>query len=377
MSGFAFWMHSAVAMYVLPAALLLFLRYPLRSVVPGLPVALVGFIVGALPVFNQARQYDYTLFNYLLGSDADVAQRSYEKIAWHLVRHLLPRYLGTNVTWQASSLVLNLLVGVPVLAAILLVAWHARHAPLQWLRVNRGAESPRFWLRSRPQDSHPEFVILLFGAVVLATYIVSRFSAYATMFPAVDATGRYVAPLGTLIPIVLAGAAWRVARWGDMGKAVAIVMTASVLGGTAISYLRSEPNQVFQSPYYRKLPASNQQLIDVLDEMGVTEVWIDHWAGKPLMFDAQERIAATDYVDLRVWGGIDRLAADSRRVFASPDPAFVFVTTGQTDQHVPLEQTLTQRGIPFDVRYVDGYTIVHPLVQVDPASVVDDLIAAR
>ncbi|MDQ4044034.1 MAG: hypothetical protein M3173_01095, partial [Chloroflexota bacterium] len=372
LAGFGFWMHSAVAMYVAPAALLLLLRFPRRSLLPGGPVALFGFLIGALPVFNHARQYEYTLFDYLRGSESDTTQRNYVEIANHLVEHLLPRYLGVSVPWQNASLLLQGMVAMPTVLAILYLAWHNRRAPLQWVQFR---DSDQVWNRVqfRPQDSHPVVVVLLFGAVVLATYIVSRFSVYAITFPNVDATGRYVAPVGSMLPVVLAGAAWYVWRTGEAGRIAAVVLSASVLLGTLATYARTDASQVFQSPYYRKLPESNDQLIATLDALDVDAVWMDHWAGKPLMFDSKERIAAADYVDLRVWGGIDRLGATSTRVFADDNPAFVFVTTGP----VPLEETLRNRDIAFQTYYLDDYTVVLPEERVDPATVVADLITVR
>lgn len=363
LAGFGFWMHSAVAMYVAPAALVLLLRWPRQGLFPGTPLALIGFAIGSAPVFNHARQYEYTLFHYLLGNPNDTAAREfpggYFEIGNHLVEHLLPRYLGTSVPWQEASLILQLLVGFPTVAALVYCAWRCRRAPLDWLHRH-------------PERGTPEALLLLFGAVVLVTYVLSRFSVYAIIFPNIDATGRYVAPIGTLLPIVLAGAAWHIARAGDLGKLTAVALSACVLLGTAANYARSDPHQVFQSPYYRTLPPSSTALIAALNDMDIDSVWIDHWAGKPLMFDSQERIAAADYLDLRVYSGIDRLQSASARVFASDSPAFVFVTDRP---RVPLEDTLERRDIPYASTSADGYRIVHPLEYVDPASVVDALQA--
>ena len=370
--GFAFWMHSAVAMYAAPAALWLFLRFPRQSIVPGVPVALLGFVVGALPVFNHARQYDYTLFDYLRGSESDTAQQNYLKVANHLVENLLPRYLGVSVPWQDAPRLLQIMVAVPTALGIACVVIQHWRAPFRMVRVSAVG---RWWQRVAisPQEAHPVVVLLLFGAVVLLTYVVSRFSVYAITFPNVDATGRYVAPLGSMLPIVLAGAAWYVWRTGNVGRFAAVALSASVMTGTLATYARTDASQVFQSPYYRILPESNDQLIALLRIENVDAVWMDHWAGKPLMFDAEERVAAADYVDLRVWGGIDRLAAASTDVFADENPAFVFVTNGP----VPLENTLRERGISYEAHYLDDYTVVIPDEYVDPATVVDDLLVVR
>jgi hypothetical protein len=361
LAGFGFWLHSAIAMYLVPAGLVMLLRWPRRALTIAAPAGALGFVVGAVPVLHFAWQYDYTTFHYLLGSDADTAGRDYPAIARHLVRHLFPRYFGASVPWQNAHPALQLMIGVPTVAAITFVVARSWRAPLEWLRL-------------RPQRTHPEVVMLIFAAVVLATYVVSRFSVYAITFAHVDATGRYVSPIGSFLPIALAGAAWRVARWQRVGQAVAVALAAAVLCGSLINYAATDAQQVFQSPYYRHLPPSSEGLIATLDELGVEEVWMDHWAGKPLMFDTQGRIAAADWYDLRVGMAIDRHGEASERVFAAENPAFVFVTD---EPRVALEETLEARGIAYTARRVDGYVVILPAERVDPASVIEEQRTGR
>jgi 4-amino-4-deoxy-L-arabinose transferase-like glycosyltransferase len=364
-AGFGFYLHSAMAMFVAPAALILLLRWPRPSIFPGAPLAIVGFVLGALPVFNHARQHEYTLFHYLRGNPEDTAARTfpdgYQQIGNHLVEHLLPRYLGASVPWQGAHPLLQLAIGLPTVVAIGWAIWRCRRAPLAWFQRH-------------PERSSPESVILLFAAVVLVTYVLSRFSVYAIMFPNVDATGRYVAPLGAAIPLLLAGTIWRLSRLHQRAVVATIALTLLLLGGTVANYARSDPYQPFQSPYYRTLPPNSDQLIAALNGMNVDAVWIDHWAGKPLMFDTADRIAAADYLDLRVWLGIDRLKSATTRVFADDSPAFVFVTSLP---RVPLEDTLDERAVPYEATTAGDYRVVHPLEPVDPATVVDELLAGR
>lgn len=361
LTGFGFWLHTSILFYALPVAVVLLARWPRRALTVALPIGVPTFILGALPVFWFARDHRYTTFHYLLGAGSERTDRELLRVGNHLVRHILPRFLGVSFPGQDQPLILQILVAVPTVAALAWLAARSWRAPLDWLRL-------------RVLRTHPEAVLVLFGAVIVIGYLLSRFSIYAIQFAGVDATGRYLTPLASLIPVAIAGAAWHLAQRGRAGEIVAVAGVAAVLLGIVGSYVTTDPQQVFQSPYYRKLPASNAALIAALDDMGIDAVWIDHWAGKPLMFDSQGRIAAADYVDLRVWHGIDRLGAMSARVFAAPNPAFVFVTDAS---RVPLEDTLDRRGIPYDARSVPGYRIVHPSQPVDPATVVDDLIATR
>ena len=214
--------------------------------------------------------------------------------------------------------------------------------------------------------------MLVFAATVALTYLLSRFSVYAVLYPTLDATGRYLAPLGSFLPIAVAGAAYHIWRRGFVGRAVAALGIALILSGTLASYARSEPDQVFQSPYYRQLPDTLEPLIATLDSLGIENIWVEHWIGTPLMFDTDERIAAADYIDLWVAGGIGRLYDTNIRVFHAEQAAFVFRTDAPA---VKLEDTLEARGVPFVSRSVDGFRIVYPLGgRVDPATIVDELI---
>ena len=357
--GAGFWLHAAIAVYAAPAGLLVLLRWRRLAFWPGAPTAMLGFLVGAAPVWQFARSHDYTTIDYLRGNDSDTAARDYSAIAEHLVRTIVPQVAGLRLPWQPTPWPVQALVAIPTLAAILWLMWRCR-------------TGPRAWLTLQPQQAPPECLVALFGATVLAAYLLSRFSVYAILFPNIDATGRYLAPLGTFLPLTLAGAAGAAWRARPTGRVVAAVGVAMLLLGTAVPYWTSNSDQIWQSPYYRHLPESNTALIQELDALDVDAVWIDHWAGKPLMFDTHERIAAADYVDLRVTHGIDRMHTDSERVFTDDRPAFVFVTDAPS---TPLEAELTKRGVPYTARAAGGYRIVLPAFRVDPATVVDALLA--
>lgn len=388
-AGFAFWMHSAIAFYAAPAALVLFLRWPRRSLFPGLPVALVGFVIGAAPVFQFARLYDYNTFDYLRGSDSDVVQRELPGVTRHLVVHILPRYLGNSVPWQDAAVLPQLLVVIPtVIAGISLIVLNWRAA---WV-----------WVRFAPQRARPDSLLLVFAVTVVVAYLASRFSIYALTYPGVDATGRYLAPLGTVLPLMLAGlwhhlagrrpdllppdAVWtnavpvppkwseRVTAWQPAIRRIAVVAPLCVLVGTGFTWATTDAEQVFQSPYFRELPRDSDPLIRSLDAHDIDAVWVDHWVGKPLMFDTEGRIAAADYVDLRLWGGIDRHSDLSNRVFAAQRTAFIEVTDRD---RLFLMDALDTQGTPYRTERIGDYLVVIPDALVDPASVQDALLADR
>ncbi|MDI3340823.1 MAG: glycosyltransferase family 39 protein [Sphaerobacter sp.] len=355
MAGFGFWLHGQIVVYIATAAILLFLRDKRVVLRPGLLVAaLAGFAVGAAPVLEFARTHDYTTFHHLLGVGAQREHRDYLAIAAFFFRVNVPRVLGVANPWAPLPTWLQL-PSVLAFAGIFILAVVRRRAGLlNGLRLSLH--------RGQPVDA-----LLLFCGVMTVAFVGSAFGDLALRFPNFDATGRYAVPLASVIPIILATEIVHVeakVRWAGWGLAALVV--AVWLAG----YATAPAEQVWQSAYWRHLPPSSTALVATLDELGVDAVWMNHWAGKPLMFDTQERIAAADYYDLEVGRGIDRLPNATARVRAAASPAYVFVTS---DADLPIEDWLRQRGIAYDKRIVPGYVAIRPHQRVAPNDVVQFL----
>jgi hypothetical protein len=208
---------------------------------------------------------------------------------------------------------------------------------------------------------------LLFAGLLSVAFVVCSFGQMAIEFPSTDATGRYAIPLASVLPIIVAG---EIVRLAHRSRSLTIVSTMVLLACTAYGYLYSPPAAVWQSPYWRYLPASTTQLVAALDELDVDAVWINHWAGTPLMFDTRDRISAADYFDLAVGHEINRLPAATNRVRAAELPAYVFVTD---ESFVEIEEWLRSQDIPYAKRVAPNYVVIQPLHQVDPSEVVDYL----
>lgn len=354
LGGFGFWLHGQIIIYLATAAILLFLRDKRVLFQPRLLVAASGFVLGAAPVFEYARTYAYNTFDHLLGVGAQPVTHDYLAIALVFFRTNLPRVLGIAVPWAPSPWWFKLPVAL-ILAALL-----ASFAVRRW----RGVLG---WARLSLRHGRPEDALLLFAGLLTLAYIFSSFGPLALEFPTIDATGRYAVPLVSVIPIMLAA---EIVRLDRHSRYAAAGLTALLLGLTLAGYVRSPATAVWQSPYWTRLPPSNAALIAALDQLGVNAVWMNHWAGTPLMFDTRERIAAADYYDLAVGRGIDRLPADTNRVRAAELPAFVFVTDRTT---LPIERWLQDHRITYDKRVVPGYVVIRPRQHVDPSQVVQFL----
>src|SRR5262249_6426734 len=110
-------------------------------------------------------------------------------------------------------------------------------------------------------------------------------------------------------------------------------------------------------------------LLDALRDEGVQAVWLNHWAGQPVMFDARARgqpLVAYDWYDVQA-GGIDRFPEYRALVEEAARPTFGLVTTQPQPE---LEHLLRQMGVAFVERRATPYVVVIPVSRrVQPAEV--------
>jgi hypothetical protein len=219
------------------------------------------------------------------------------------------------------------------------------------------------WLR--PTDA-----ILTFLVMIPLILVFSGFGGPALNPYGFDATGRYTPPIWFGL-VVVAGAAlgwvWR------QSPSVACALVAIPLFVNAAGALSIDPLQAFQSPYWDRLPESNGPLLEVLEQENVQDVWMNHWAGQPAMFDARAKgqmLIAYDWYDVQA-GGIDRFPEDLSLVRQAQRPAFVLVT----DEAEPaLEHALRAMGVSFVERRAPPYVVVIPASRkVDPSEVTGSL----
>lgn len=206
--------------------------------------------------------------------------------------------------------------------------------------------------RPRPLDA-----VLVFLVLVPLLYVLSGFGGPALNPYGFDATGRYTPPIWYALAIVGGAALACLSRLhASLVAGVAgLALVVNVVGCLAIS-----PLEAFQSPYWDKLPPSNNALLDLLRAEQVQYVWMNHWAGQPAMFDARvngQTLIAYDWYDVQA-GGIDRFPEYLALVEQAERPAFVLVT----DETQPeLERTLRLMGVSFMERRVAPYVVVIPI----------------
>jgi len=337
-SGLAFWMHPLSVWYLLPAALAVLPRVRHLQVYVLGPL---GFALGALPVWIFNVQTNGATFRFVFnGASGQTADRLAVLQAWW--NNDLPRGAGLWHPWGPSSPILGAAMAIVLVAA------------LAWAVLRRG----------------PLTVVLLFLVTIPTVLVMSGFGGPALNEYGFDATGRYAPPIWFGLVVVLGAALaalWRVRRWAALALA-AVPLAINLLAVSGI-----EPLQAFQSPYWDKLPASNEPLLATLRGAGVEAVWLNHWAATPVMFDARARgqpLIAYDWYDVQA-GGIDRFPEYRPLVEQAARPAFVLVT----DESEPaLLPRLRDLGVSFDVYRVAPYVVVIPTSRrVHPSEVTGEL----
>ncbi len=336
--GLAFWMHPLAVWYLLPAALAVLLRARSARVI-GL--GFLGFAVGALPVWIFNLQTAGATFRFVVsGTSGQTADRLAVLDAWW--NNDLPRGAGLWHPWGPSPPLLAALMAVVIAAALV------------WALYRRG----------------PLVVVLLFLVTIPTVLVLSGFGGPALNPYGFDATGRYAPPIWFGLVAVLGAALaalWQVRRWAALAlAAVPLALNLVALGNV-------EPLQAFQSPYWDRLPATNESLLATLRDAGVEAVWLNHWAGAPLMFDARVRnqpLIAYDWYDVQA-GGIDRFPEYRPLVEAAVRPAFILVTE---ETEPALVRRLREIQVSFDLYRVPPYVVVIPTSRrVHPSEVTGEL----
>ena len=332
LGGLALWMHPLAVWYLATAALVLVARVRGVRWLTVVAAGFAGFAAGGLPIWIFNVQSDGATFRFVLGgTQGQTADRLAVLGAWW--NNDLPRGAGLWHPWGASPWLPGAIMATAVSLAL------------------AGAVFARRRLRPRPLDG-----LLVFLVLVPAVLVLSGFGGPALNPYGFDATGRYTPPIWSALAVVLGAglaAVWRARR------VLALALTVVPLAVNLAGLVAIDPLQAFQSPYWDRLPADNGPLLAALEAERVQAVWMNHWAGQPVMFDARasgQALFAYDWYDVQA-GGIDRFPEYLARVEQAERPAFVLVT----DEPEPdLEHTLRLMGVSFVQRRAPPYVVVIP-----------------
>ena len=296
------------------------------------------------------------------GAGGDAVTTRAPRVAAHLAQDVLPRMTGA---WEPWGVPTSRSLGAAVLA---LYALGGLYLLVRLLAGRRDV----LGYRARPR--HGQGLVLAFAAVVAALFCLSGFGANALNPSGFDAATRYALPLASVLPLAVGALLWRLWRlWPPLGA----VALAFLLVVSASGYALAQQDTMFQSEYWGKLPGSEAPLAAFLEQNGIRDVWMNHWAGAPLMFYAytderclQERcIAAADYNDVVVHNGVNRLPWALDRVSKDPHAAYVLATT---EMRPLLETLLAARGVHYTPTRLGPYIVLWNLRPTVPPQTVRD-----
>jgi hypothetical protein len=344
LAGFAFWLHPFVAYYLVVCGVIILLGQPKRTLM-RLPAVAAGIALGLTPVWM-----------------VDVASAS------EALRYLAVPYGSRQDTGAIISWVLN--AGLPQIFGWW-QPWGAPLHPAAWapagltlvgllLYFVRGRRTHRF--RLAPTDAP-----VLLALCVPVLFVVSGFGGPSQNPWGFDATGRYLLPLWAVVPLAVAA----VAQLASSARVSATLIAGLVVAAHGLGYASTDPVQAFQSPYWNKLPPQSSALENSLIAQGIDRVWMNHWAGFPLMLNTQGRVIATDYYDVVVGGGINRFPEHFGAMEEADRTAYVLVTNNPSP---PLLDELQELGVEYRADRFGPYLLVQPLSRlVKPWEVVDSL----
>jgi len=326
---------------------------PERAAADARPVfALVGgFLVGGAPLWLDNLSSHGATFSYMLSgsSNGDGVGAHALPVAGYFFSAVAPKLTGAWSPWTTLD--------VAPLGAVVLALYAA--AILLFAVPDRAVEVvfPR-----RHDDGRGRGLIFLFALMTTVLFCVSSFGAGALNPFHWDTASRYALPLAGAAPLV---AGSFVARLWEKSRAAGSGVLAVLLVAVGLGYATLKPAAVFQSELWQKAPSSQAPLAAFLESHNIHDVWLNHWAGYPLMFATQRKVVAADYNDVVLHGGASRLPWTLHAVAADPHAAYVLVTD---EAPPPLAALLHKRGAKYARARVGPYLVFYNLSRTVPPS---------
>jgi 4-amino-4-deoxy-L-arabinose transferase-like glycosyltransferase len=317
-AGLALWTDPLAVVYLVPAAFYLLLRLRTRIWNLGLVLSVAGFLIMAWPMLlSNVRSRGETLRELM---SPNVSQ---------------PLNLAT-LQHNASRVVQE---GVPILLGFLqassnLAAFAAAKAASPWPASATTAVSlalvlaivvlaltsvPRA-IRARPE---PRDLLAWVGVCTIALFCTSQVEALYVTEP------RYLLPLYSLVPLV--GASW--ARLWSGHRAAGLAAALAILALNVGSVLAFAPALAAPRLDGMVVDAGDPGLAAFLDTHHVRAIYADYWLVYPIVFQSQERVAAS-VIDERLHVGFNRYIPTAIAVDHDPSPGVLVVSGSATEQRL-------------------------------------------
>jgi hypothetical protein len=351
LSGLGLWVNPQYFYYLGPVVLLLLARAKKVGLV-GLAAFVAGCSLGGLPLLLATLSRPQgTTADLILEGVVPVRDfwPSLKAAVSYFSTDALPTLWGLRPI-KGEMVITAAFVVIPLyLAAMLTFLW----------RVGRDVLARRY---------NPAIVLAVTLILAPFVFILAALTNgnWTVIIPDSGILTRYLMPLYSVVPIMLAAFIWRLRSFS---RPLAVALVVLVLTVNLWSNLSVDPVDTMRCVFENvPLPASNKALIDFLDSEGIRYVYTNHWIGFRLMFETQEQVVTFDYVDSSLYG-MDRLPQYGHQVEAAEvPPAYILFNPGWK-QTPPLEKKLQKLGVHYEkkafppLEYIVYYRLsrkVHP-----------------
>jgi hypothetical protein len=358
LSGLSLWVNPQYSYYLGPVILLLLARAKRVGLV-GWAAFAVGCPLGGLPLLlaNLSRSQDTTTDLILEGVvPARDFWPSLKAAVSYFITDALPTLWGLRPI-KGEPVITAAFVVIPLYLAAMLVSL--------WL-VGRDLRARRY---------NPAIVLAVTLILAPFVFILAALTNgnWTVIIPDSGILARYLMPLYSVVPILLAAFIWRLRSFS---RSLAVALVALVLAVNLWSNLSVDPVNCMRCVFENvPLPASNKALIEFLDSEDIRYIYTNHWIGFRLMFETQERVVTFDYVDSLY--GMDRLPQYSHQVEAAEVPPAYIIFNPGWKQTPPLEKKLQKVGVHYEkkafppLEYIVYYRLSR---KVHPSEVIETLV---
>ncbi len=336
-AGIAFWISWLIMFYAVPVGIVLLWRFKIKVWRAAL-IGAVTFFTGSALFWIYNLRYPFATFSFLLGGEKVSTLTTAPRVIKNFAVDLAPRLVSGDPTWALLS------------------------RPAVWVLVIIYGLGLCTLLFTRKR--HDGGLLIAYVVCFLPIYILSGFGLNALNPYGLDATGRYVLMLHSVLPVGVA----LLSRYRLGITALVLALPLNLLG-----VARIDPTPVFTSPYYRDQPATLQPLINLLDQRGIKTIWTDVGIAHVLMFETGERILAADYYDAYYARGLIRFPEVLDAVSRADQVAYVeLIRPGQTD--TPIDQAFKKAGVDYErLTPTPQILVIIPRKPVAPAQVLPGL----
>ncbi len=336
--GFAFWMHLLVLSYIGVAVLFLFLKNKLIFIRGEFWIGVFAFGVGSLPLLWYNAIHDFATF-------ADVGRTVDWTRSWEIFRALF-------------MVTLHFLIGVKVM----LYGDNKHYASLpDWLAFLVAA----IWIGAFLLVIVPRFRSLLRLAVLSVKgadgtgLLLALIAATAFMFCRSARAGwdnvRYLLPMMSALPILLACGLARVRQWSRpvFAALLCVVLGAQVWGNLLLLRAWGDSRIVSED---LDLPATGR-LFAFLEARGIRHAYAHYWLSYRMTFESQERFICAEPYNERFPG---REVKFSDQVQAAANVAYIEYATLRLPDD--FEANLKAIGGSFCKNEGDYFTVYYDFV---------------